>query len=179
MIWSHTGKRRRTGSARSNSCPAMIGKVACLPQTSLDTRRGWPPKNPVRNANESLLDSEMTVEFRSPICHSPHWPPVAQGQPDRDRRNAPATNFQPVCHQPPEKMLRPTTDNARFESDSSFLRRSRSDSARLVGNSSFTGLGKVCSSTTQNYDVVAGLFEAYAAEGRKFSARPLLFLPSH
>ena len=36
-----------------------------------------------------------------------------------------------------------------------------------------------CSSTTQNYDVVAGLFEAYAAEGRKFPARPLLFFPGH
>src|SRR6266852_5565871 len=34
-------------------------------------------------------------------------------------------------------------------------------------------------STAQNYDVVAGLCEAYAAEGRKFSARPLLFFPSH
>jgi hypothetical protein len=118
----------------------MIGKVACLPQTSLDTRRGWPPKNPVRNANESLLDSEMTVEFRSPICHSPHWPPWL-----RDSRIETVATPRPLTfNRSVTRMLRPTTDNARFESDSSFLRRSRSDSARLVGNPSMIRWVTVC-----------------------------------
>ena len=37
--------------------------------------------------------------------------------------------------------------------------------------------GKDCSSVAQNYDVVAGLFEAYAAEDGKFSAHHCFPLP--
>src|SRR5437660_4094103 len=38
MIWSHTGKMRPTGSARSNSCPLMIERLGCLLRTSSGTR---------------------------------------------------------------------------------------------------------------------------------------------
>ena len=37
MIWSHTGETRRSGSARSNSCPLMTQRLGFLPRTSLAT----------------------------------------------------------------------------------------------------------------------------------------------